>query len=251
MDLALRDETILVTGGARRVGAAIARRLADLGARIIVHYHRGEESALALVKHLPFGGRAVGADLAQPDGPEELIASCIREGEEVTGLVHSAASFVRHAPESVTVGEWDEIFALNLRAFFFLAQHLVERRPDGLGSLVAISDAAALELPVAYLPHSVAKAALVPLVRGLAKAMAPRYRVNGVIPGPVLAPEGTSTVEIEKMAGRTLLKRLGTPADVADAVAFLMTSSYTTGSFIEITGGSPLWRGSLMREEGS
>ncbi|HKI85667.1 MAG TPA: SDR family oxidoreductase [Thermoanaerobaculia bacterium] len=243
MELPLKEETILVTGGSRRVGAVIARRLAGLGARIAVHYREGREEAEELVGELPFGGTAVGADLAEGEGPAELIAACAEAGAPPTGLVHSAASFVRHRPQDVTVGEWDEIFALNLRAFFFLAQEIVARSSSGAGSLVAISDSAALELPVAYLPHSVAKAALMPLVRALAKAFAPRYRVNGVIPGPVLVPEGTSEEEKERFAERTLLKRLGKPEDVADAVAFLMTAPYATGTFIEVTGGSPLWRG--------
>lgn len=242
MELALSGETILVTGGAHRVGAAISRRLAELGARVVVHYYRKKESAEVLAGSLPFGGRAFGADLTKPKGPHGLFALCADAGERVTGLVHSAASFVRHEPEAVTVGEWDEIFALNLRSFFFLAQELVAVDAGGIASLVAISDAAALELPSAYLPHSVAKAALVPLVRSLAKALAPRYRVNGVIPGPVLVPEGTSGEEKASMAKRTLLKRLGTPEDVAEAVAFLMGATFTTGSFIEVTGGSSLWR---------
>lgn len=250
MELPLRDETVLVTGGAHRVGAAICRRLAALGARVVVHYHAEAERARELVADLPRGGRAIGADLAAASGPSELIKRCNEEGEVLTSLVHSAASFVRHAPETVTVGEWDVIFALNLRAFFFLAQQLVANKPEGEGNLIVVSDAAALELPVAYLPHSVSKAALVPLVRGLAKAVAPRFRVNGVIPGPVLVPSGTSQEEERQIAERTLLKRLGTPEDVADAVAYLMSAAYTTGSFIEVTGGSPLWRGQPSRREG-
>lgn len=239
----MKGETILVTGGSRRVGAAIAKRLARLGAKIVVHYRSGGSEAEELAAELPFGGITVSADLAAPVGPTELLAQCAAAGAPPTGLVHSAASFVRHRPQDVTVGEWDEIFALNLRAFFFLAQGLVGRSPGREGSLVAISDAAALELPVAYLPHSVAKAALIPLVRALAKAFAPRYRVNGVIPGPVLVPEGTNEEDEERFARRTLLKRLGKPEDVADAVAFLMTAPYATGTFVEVTGGSPLWRG--------
>jgi pteridine reductase len=93
--------------------------------------------------------------------------------------------------------------------------------------------------------HSVAKAALIPLVKALAKALAPRYRVNGVIPGPVLAPLGTPSEELERMRQQTLLKRLGDPADVAQAVEFLLRCDFATGSWVEVTGGSQLWRGQV------
>ena len=93
--------------------------------------------------------------------------------------------------------------------------------------------------------HSVAKAALIPLVKALAKALAPRYRVNGVMPGPVLARPGTSPAELERMRQQTLLKRLGDPGDVVRAVEFLLRCDFATGSWVEVTGGSQLWRGQV------
>ncbi|HEX2165375.1 MAG TPA: SDR family oxidoreductase, partial [Thermoanaerobaculia bacterium] len=148
------------------------------------------------------------------------------------------------------------VFALNLRAFFLLAQGFARRHgAAGAGEpaaesgdaaadrcLIALSDSGAYELWTGYAAHCVAKAALLPLVQLLAKALAPAVRVNAVIPGPVLPPDDSSPEELAAIARRTLLRRLGDPADVARAVAFLLDSRYATGTLLEVTGGAHLWR---------
>jgi pteridine reductase len=242
-ELPFLGRTILVTGGAHRVGGAISRHLGGRGARVLVHYHRHGAEAAALAAGLPAGGVAFGGDLSDPEGPRRLLDACAAAGEEPDAVVHAAASFLRRPPLSTSAADWDGVQALNLRAFFLLAQELARRRGDLGGDLVAIGDAAGLELWSGYLAHSVAKAALVPLVKALAKALAPHYRVNGVMPGPVLPPEGSAPEEVERMRERTLLKRLGSPADVALAVEFLLRCDFATGAWIEVTGGSQLWRG--------
>jgi pteridine reductase len=236
---------ILVTGGAHRVGGAISRHLGARGARVLVHYHRQAELAAQLVAGLPAGGAAFAGDLSEPTGPRRLFAACAAAGEVPDAVVHAAASFLRRPPLETSAADWDGVQALNLRAFFLLAQELVRTRGELGGDLVAIGDAAALELWTGYLAHSVAKAALIPLVKALAKALAPRYRVNGVIPGPVLAPADTPPAELERMRQQTLLKRLGDPLDVAQAVEFLLRCDFATGSWVEVTGGSQLWRGQV------
>jgi pteridine reductase len=237
--------TILVTGGAHRVGGAISRYLGARGARVLVHYHGNAGLAADLVAGLPAGGAAFAADLADPEGSRRLFEACAAAGEEPDALVHAAASFLHKPLLDTSAADWDGVQALNLRAFFLLAQELARRRGALGGDLVAIGDAAALELWPGYVAHSVAKAALVALVKALAKALAPRYRVNGVMPGPVLPPAGVSAAELERMRQRTLLKRLGDPVDVARAVDFLLRSDFSTGSWVEVTGGSQLWRGQV------
>ncbi|HVT57401.1 MAG TPA: SDR family oxidoreductase [Thermoanaerobaculia bacterium] len=239
----LAGRTILVTGGARRVGGEISRHLATLGARVLVHYHQSAGQAVELASRLPAGGAAFAADLSHAEGPEALFAACAAAGEAPDAVVHAAASFVNRTFQATTAADWDGVFALNARAFFLLAQQLERRRGESGGDLIAIGDAGGVELWTGYLAHCVAKAALMPLVRALAKAMAPRYRVNGVMPGPVLPPPGTTPEERERMRERTLLKRLGAPAHVARAVEFLLTCDFATGSWVEVTGGSQLWRG--------
>lgn len=244
----LAGRTVLVTGGARRVGEAISRHLAVRGARVLIHYHGSEEEARRLaasLASLPAGAACFGADLASPEGPAALLAACEAAGESPDALVHGAASFLNKGLFETTAGDWDRVFALNLRAFFLLAKEHARRRGERGGDLIAICDSAAYELWPGYLAHSVAKAAVIPLVKALAKALAPRFRVNGVVPGPVLPPDDMPESELAAIRERTLLKRLGDPRHVAQAVEFLLVCDYATGSIVEVTGGSQLWRGSV------
>lgn len=247
--------TVLVTGGAHRVGAAISRRLAARGARVIVHHHASADAARALAAELD-GALALAADLAAADGPSRLLAACAEVGPLPDAIVHSAASFLRRPVADTSAEDWDAVFALNLRAFFLLARDFARRHgPTGevlagepaAGAapdrcLIALSDSGAYELWTGYAAHCVAKAALLPLVQVLAKALAPAVRVNAVIPGPVLPEPGTPPERRQAMADRTLVGRLGEPDDVARAVCFLLENPFTTGTLLEVTGGAHLWR---------
>lgn len=233
-----------MTGGGHRVGAVVARSLAEAGADLVVHAHRSLDRAAQLAADAPTRAIALAADLESAAAPAELLDEAARRGFEPSTLVHCAAGFLRKGALETTAGEWDRVLALNLRSFFLLSTEIARRRGSRGGDLIAIADAAAVELWPGYFAHSIAKAGLVALVRGLAKALAPLYRVNAVMPGPVLPPEETSADELEAMAARTLLQRLGRPEHVAQAVLFLLTCDYATGSVVEVTGGSTLWRGS-------
>jgi len=193
------------------------------------------------------------ADLSSTTGAEALLeeATRISEGRSPDIVVHAAASFLRRPFLETTAEDWDAVHALNTRAFFLLARGLAARRAGKGGDLIAIADAAALELWPGYLAHSVSKAALLALVRALAKALAPDFRVNAVVPGPVLLPDGTPPEEADAIRSRTLLGRLGSPSHVAQAVRFLLECDYTTGAAIEVTGGSNLWRGVPSRPDGA
>jgi pteridine reductase len=243
------------------VGAAISRRLAARGARVIVHHHASADAARALAAELD-GALALAADLAAADGPSRLLATCAEAGALPDAIVHSAASFLRRPVADTSAEDWDAVFALNLRAFFLLARDFARRHgpagkgapageapagePDGGAAadrcLIALSDSGAYELWTGYAAHCVAKAALLPLVQVLAKALAPAVRVNAVIPGPVLPEPGTPPERRQAMADRTLVGRLGEPDDVARAVCFLLENPFTTGTLLEVTGGAHLWR---------
>jgi pteridine reductase len=254
-DQPLAGRSVLVTGGARRVGGAISGHLAALGARVLVHYHESAAEARELVAALPGGGACFAADLSRLEGPATLLAAAAAAGERPDAVVHAAASFLGRSLLDTTVEDWDRVMALNLRSTFLLGQELGRRWAGGAGGeggdLVVIGDAGGLELWTGYFAHSVAKAALIPLVEALAKALAPAIRVNGVMPGPVLPPEGASPEELARIRERTLLKRLGDPLHVAQAVAFLLVCDYATGSWVEVTGGSQLWRGRVPDPAGA
>ena len=123
------------------------------------------------------------------------------------------------------------------------AVKLAAARAGRGGDLVAIGDSAGLELWPSYVAHSIAKAGLLSLVKLLAKGMAPTFRVNAIVPGAVLPPDGTSAELVATYARRTLLQRIGQPADIADAVAYLLRARFVTGAILPVTGGSELWRG--------
>lgn len=260
----LAGRTVLVTGGAHRVGEAIVRELAGRGARAIVHHHASGEAARRLASELPHRALALPADLAAAEGPSRLLAACAEAGALPDAVVHSAASFLHRPLLATEAAEWDAVFALNLRAFFLLARDFARRHGVGAAAgesaavgegaaaapdrcLIAISDSGAHELWTGYAAHCVSKAALLPLVQVLAKALGPAVRVNAVVPGPVLPEEAASAERRRAMERRTLLGRLGEPADVARAVAFLLENRFTTGTLLEVTGGAHLWRGRLDR----
>lgn len=253
VDGALRGRLALVTGGARRVGAAIVRDLATRGAEVVIHTHSSRAEADALARTLPTSAWVVEGDLRQAAAAETAFvdAETAAGGRIPDILVHAAASFLARPVLETTADDWDRVHNLNTRAFFLLAKQMALRRGAGGGDLVAVADAAALELWPGYLAHSVSKASLLALVRALAKALAPHYRVNAVVPGPVLLPDGTPAEEAEAIRSRTLLGRLGTPAHVARAVRFLLECDFATGSAVEVTGGSPLWRGVPKSSEGA
>ncbi|MEO8503227.1 MAG: SDR family oxidoreductase [Acidobacteriota bacterium] len=238
----LRGRTVLVTGGARRVGAAIARRLAARGARVAIHYHSSAREADALVEELGRGAASFQADLSSPTGPGNLLSRCADVGLSPDAIVQSAASFLKLPLAETTAEQWDAVMAMNLRALFLLARDYGDLRGPQGGQIVAIADSGAHELWPAYFAHCVSKAAVLSLVRALAKAMAPGFRVNAVVPGPVLAPDGTPDSQLAAIAERTLLGRMGEPRHVAQAVEFLLTCDYATGAVVDITGGAHLWR---------
>jgi pteridine reductase len=137
----------------------------------------------------------------------------------------------------VLVEDWDAMFALNLRAPFFLAQAAARVMRDRGGVIINIADLAAFEAWRGYIPHSITKAGIVQMTRGLAHALAPKIRVNAIAPGSVLLPEGWTQEQADKLVATTPLGRIGSPEDVAQAVLYLLSADYVTGETIVVDGG--------------
>jgi pteridine reductase len=236
----LRGKVVLVTGGGRRVGRAIALALGAEGGRVAVHFKGSAEGALEAVRAIQHsGGEAApfAADLTDPQSPARLVDAVVQSFGRLDVLVNSAASMVRTPLESVTSDQWDEIFALNVRAPFFLSLAAAKAMGDAGGAIVNISDHMGFESWPAFVPHGVSKAAIAAMTRALAAALAPRVRVNAVAPGAVLAPEGWPVTERERYESATPLGRVGTPEDVARAVSYLVTADYVTGELLFVDGG--------------
>jgi pteridine reductase len=234
----------LVTGAGIRVGRAIALSLAGGGADIAVHYNRSREAAEKTCREIASLGRravALQADLASPDACRRLVRRAVSELGALDWLVHSASVFHRKPLAETTEQIWDESLSVNARAGFLLAREAAPDLSRRRGRIVLISDLMARQPPRGYLAHSVSKSAVEGLVRALAIELAPDVSVNGIAPGAVLVPEGTSAEETARYARRVPQRRIGQPEDVARTVLFLCTGpSFITGQIIAVDGGQTL-----------
>lgn len=232
----------LVTGGAVRVGRAVALGLAEAGWDVAVHYHASGGPAEETVGRIRAAGRrtaALRADLRDVEAIPPLVDGAAEAlGGGLDLLVNSAAAFPRARPGDVTREGWDDVFALNARAPFFCAVEARRRMGPGGGSVVNVADAAFDRGWPSRAPYAATKAALVSLTRSLAAAWGPEVRVNAVAPGPVLLPEGAAEEERRRAARSTALGRTGEPKDVADAVIWLAGADYVTGQVVRVDGGA-------------
>lgn len=237
---------VLVTGAARRIGAAIARELHGRGARVLIHYHHAAEAARTLADELNAqradSADCHGADLREPDQIETLAAVARRRWGRLDGLAYNASSFYPTPVGATTAAQWEDLMGTNLRAPYFLTQALTPALRASRGAVVNLVDIHA-ERPLKDHPvYSAAKAGLAMMTRALARELAPDVRVNAVAPGAILWPERPmSTQARERIVERVALKRPGTPEDIARTVAFLLFEApYITGQVLAVDGGRSL-----------
>jgi len=235
----------LVTGGARRVGAAIVRGCAARGDAVVLHHGSSPTEAEALAAELRDGGaqvHVVQADLADARSPDLLIEHALHAFGRLDVLVSSASVMHRVAFGSVTAAQWDDTAAINLRAPFLLMQAAARVMSDN-GVMIQLSDHLAFETGFSHLiPHQVTKAALTHLVETVAVAVAPRLRVNAVAPGLVLAPRDMSPATRSAFLRDVPLDREGTPVDIVAAILYLIDAPYVTGVVLPVDGGRHLRR---------
>ncbi|WP_407910501.1 pteridine reductase [Lysobacter claricitrinus] len=234
---------VLVTGAARRIGAAIARGLHAAGCDIALHYRASAGEALALRDELerarPGSTLPLQADLGEFDRLPELIAHTVGRFGRLDGLVNNASTFRQTPLGDVTPAQWDELFASNARAPFFLAQAAAPHLSATRGAIVNIVDIYADRPLPRHAVYCMAKAALVMATKSLALELGPDVRVNAVAPGAILWPENDGdTAARDAMLARTPLARTGTPEDIADAVRWLLFDArYCTGQVVAVDGG--------------
>ncbi|MEW6542780.1 MAG: SDR family oxidoreductase [Nitrospirota bacterium] len=239
----VRGKVALVTGAARRVGRAIALALAQRGASVAIHCNRSRREAQRLAEELRrrFGtdARVFTADLADVRQVTRLADAVVRRFGTVHVLVNNASLYEKSRFGRTSLAEWNGHLDVNLRAPFFLSQALGSlMKQAGEGKIVNIADWSAHRPYATYIPYCVSKAGLLCLNAALAKALAPEVQVNAILPGPVLLPEGTKPKLARAVREATLLKRLGRPEDVAQAVLFLIEGSdFVTGAALTVDGG--------------
>ncbi len=238
----LEGKVALVTGAGRRVGRAIALALAGRGAALAVHYRSSRAGAEALVRQISAAGgraRAFRADLVRVAEIEAMVQEALAAFGRLDVLVNCAAIFYRKPLEEVTEDDWNVNLDTNLKAPFFLSKFAgLAMRRQGAGKIINLGDWAALRPYRHYLPYAVSKSGLIGLTRALARELAPEVQVNCVALGPVLPPGDYDANEIRTLAEATLVKRIGSPEDVARAVLFFCEGTdFATGATLLLDGG--------------
>lgn len=242
---ALAAEVVLVTGAAKRLGAATARLLHAHGASIAVHYHRSAAPALALVAELNASRAgsavAVQADLLDLAALPGLVDATVAAFGRLTVLVNNASTFYPTPVGSITAAQFDDLIGTNLRAPLFLMQAAAPQLRQHGGQVVNIIDIHATRPLKQHPVYCAAKAGLHMLTQSMARELAPAVRVNGVAPGPIMWPEAGTPMDPalqERILDRTALKRTGSPADIAKAVLFFLKDApYVTGQILAVDGG--------------
>lgn len=242
----LNGKVALVTGGAVRVGKAIALALARAGADVVINYHSSADAAVATAAEIEALGRralALRADVAQGRQVQALVDEAVARLGRLDVLVNSASLWRKTPWAELDEAAWDQLVDIALKGPFLCAKaaapHLAAH---GDGAIINIVDLSAFVPFPNFMPHSAAKAGLVNLTYALAMELAPAVRVNAVAPGPVLPPADYTEAQIQAAARRTLLGRWGTAEDVAQAVVFLAQAPYITGVVLPVDGGERLAR---------
>jgi len=240
----LEGKSALVTGAGIRLGRAIALRLARAGADVAVHHRtsgKEAEEVAAAIRQLGRRSVTLPADIEDPAACEALVERSMSELGALDLLVHSAANFHRAPLAGTTPALWDSAMNVNARSGFLLTRAAETSLRQRRGRVVFISDAIATQPARGYVAHAASKAAVEGLVRALALELAPEVSVNGVSPGTVLVPEGTSPEDEARWARSVPAKRNGTPEDVAETVLFFCAGpAYITGQVLRVDGGKSL-----------
>jgi len=241
----MHGKVVLITGGAKRVGAASARLLHAAGANLMIHYRSSATEARALQDELnairPDSVALIQADLHDTGGLPSLVHQTVVTFGGLDVLLNNASSFYPTPVGDITEEDWIDLMGSNLKAPMFLSQAAAPELKKRRGCIINITDIHAERPMKSYVVYSVAKAGLVGLTKSLARELAPEVRVNGIAPGPIMWPEGDSNfdeVSRQRIVSHTMLKRAGDPSDIALAVRFFaMDTHYVTGQILAVDGG--------------
>ena len=222
----LKGKTVLVTGGARRIGAVIAEALSKRGAKVAIHSHQAGKGAFQ-------------ADLSDMAAVAKLVEDVEKKMGPIQILINNAAIFEKIPFLEVREKDFDRHLHINLKAPFFLSQAVATSMlKNKEGKIINIADVSAFKPYLGFSHYSATKAGLIALTKSLARELAPHVQVNAIALGPTLAPESYSKEEMKKIADKTLLKKWGGPNEVANAVCFLIEGTDSaTGSVLTIDGG--------------
>lgn len=243
-----KNKVALITGSAKRIGKQTAKTLHKQGFNVVVHYNNSVQEAQTLVEKLnlirPNSASSVQADL---NNHNEVLGLAI-EAQSIFGrldvLVNNASTFYPTEITDVTETIWDDLFASNLKAPFFLSQALAKELDRNQGVVINIVDIHADRPLKGYPIYCTAKAGLVMLTKSLSRELAPNIRVNAVAPGPILWHDNDlSEQDKTQVLDEVLLKRLGSPTNIAEAILYLIQADYVTGHILAVDGGRSIYGG--------
>jgi pteridine reductase len=240
----IEGKVAIVTGGAVRLGKALALALAQEGARLVVHYGSSAGPAQETVGQIEAMGSqalAIQADLGQPTQTPAIVERAAAHFGQVDILVNSAAIFEPGRWDDTTEANWDRHFGINLKSPFFLSQafarHVGRERP---AHIVNIADWRGVRPGTDHVAYTLTKAALIAMTRSLALALAPNIQVNAIAPGMILPPPGKDQAYLQRWAHQIPAQRVGSPEEIAKTLIFLVRSDFVTGDLIHVTGGQHL-----------
>ena len=248
MEASLQNKIVLITGGAKRVGASICRLLHANGANLMIHYRSSVNEARALQAELnlqrPNSVAIIQADLLNLSVLPSLVQETIKHFGKLDVLINNASSYYPTEIGDIQEEQWQDLMGSNLKAPLFLSQAAAVELRKQQGCIINITDMHVERPKKGYIVYSVAKAGLVTLTKSLAHELSPEVRVNAVAPGPVMWPEDNPQFDElyrQRVISQTLLKRIGEPDDIAKAVKFLIQDApFMTGQIIAVDGGRSL-----------
>ena len=239
----MKDKFVLITGGAKRIGATTARYLHEKGFNIILHYNNSETEAKTMEEELnkirKNSCSVIKANFNSDTSIDELVAKVNEITNTLEVLVNNASSFYPTPLEKASLVEWRDLTDTNVTTPLFLTQALSHHLKQAKGCVVNISDSLVKNGIKDYSLYSAAKSALEGITKSLAKELAPEVRVNGIAPGAILWPDDKdlSDQEKESILKKVAIGRIGKPEDIASSIFFLTQSKYITGQIINVDGG--------------
>ncbi len=248
MEAGLQNKIVLITGGAKRVGASICRLLHENGANLMIHYRTSVNEARGLQAELNLK-RANSVAIIQGDVLNlsvlpSLVQETIKHFGKLDVLINNASSYYPTEIGGINEEQWQDLMGSNLKAPLFLSQAAAIELRKQQGCIINITDMHVERPKKGYIVYSIAKAGLVTLTKSLAHELSPEVRVNAVAPGPVMWPENNPQFDElyrQRVISQTLLKRIGEPNDIAKAVKFLIQDApFITGQVIAVDGGRSL-----------
>lgn len=238
----IKSKVALITGGAHRVGKAMALGLAKEDVKLALHYNQSEHAAQETLSEIQSLGKKailIQGDFSKVDQIEKVVNTCYEYYQSIDILINNAAVYFKTPLLETSEEQWDELFNINLRAPYFCSQVAAQMmKKQNSGKIINIADVAGISPWPDYIPYSATKAGLISITKGMAIALAPQIQVNAIASGTVLMTENATSDYTNKIKDETLLKKIGSPQDIVNTVIFLLKGSdYLTGEVIVVDGG--------------